>query len=77
MPVNADNIQTLEELFAAYGNRWSVRAWWNDEGSGDYGAKLGPLSINAYRWFDDRWRVGVTWNWSKFGLERIVFGGPL
>lgn len=47
--------------------------WWTVRAGRDY-AKLGPVTLCWYRWFDDRMRVGVT---VLGGRERILWGGPL
>lgn len=64
----------LAELKSKHYRWWTVYGWWNEYDFGFGGVKLGPLTVAWYRWFDDRWRVGVSLG---FGPEHIVFGGPL
>ncbi len=68
-----DSAPTLDELRALY-RWWTLNYWWNEGGCGFGGVKIGPLTIAWYRWFDERWRVGVSFN---FSAERIIVGGPL
>ena len=55
-------------LFAAFYRWWTVKAW-------KWGVKLGPVTFQAYRWFDGRIRVGLCTHWHR--NERIIWGGPL
>lgn len=69
--MHTDDYSPLDELKARYYHWWTVKAWRDGLG---VGVKLGPWTVNVYRWFDDRLRIGISFN---FGPERIIFGGPL